>query len=132
VRAQLWAQAAAAWLSAPWMGQGLAQPVVQLFYTAPDGSHQWLDDAHNLALNLGAQVGVVGLLAFAGIAAWPWWRLRACGEGRDLRHALLIAVAILGMASSFEDARVLWVFIGLCAGAALACPPRGHAPPSLR
>ena len=121
VRMQLWHQAWLTWRGAFWRGTGLGQPAASLDYLAPDGGWQHLTDAHNIVLNLGAQGGVVAVAAFVGLVAWTWGGTRHVATAWVARLALLLAAAYLGIGGSFEDARVLWVFMGLLAGAGLAC-----------
>ncbi len=124
VRMQLWHQAWATWQGAFWRGTGLGQPPASLDYLAPDGGWQYLTDAHNIVLNLGAQGGVVAVAAFFGLVGWVWWQARRIPALRGARAALLLVVGYLGIGGSFEDARVLWVFMGLVAGACIACMER--------
>ncbi len=121
VRMQLWHQAWVTWQTSFWRGTGLGQPAASLDYLAPDGEWQHLGDAHNIALNLGAQGGALSITAFFGLVAWVWWRTRSHACLWGARAALMLAVAYLGIGGSFEDARVLWCFIGLLAGAGIAC-----------
>ena len=120
VRMQLWYQAWLAWQGAFWRGTGLGQPAALLDYLAPDGAWQHLTDAHNIVLNLGAQGGVIAVAAFVGLVSWTWHRTRGLAVLSAGRIGLLLAVAYLGIGGSFEDARVLWVFMGLLAGVAAA------------
>ena len=99
-------------------------------YVDPSGGQQWLTDAHNIALDLAGQGGLPLLLAFAGLCAWLYLRgLRAARDGSVMAGgallALVVAVLYDGLTGSFEDARHLWVLIGLLAGTALACGGRG-------
>ena len=132
VRMQLWYQAWLTWQGAFWRGTGLGQPAASVDYLAPDGHWQHLGDAHNIVLNLGAQGGVVVVAAFLGLVVWAWWSTREQGALWGGRSALLLAVAYLGLGGSFEDARVLWVLLGMLAGAAVACAelPTSRASPA--
>ena len=124
VRMQLWHQAWATWSTSFWRGTGLGQPAASLEYLAPDGAWQHLGDAHNIGLNLGAQGGVFAFAAFFGLVAWVWWSTRSHACLWGARAALMLSAAYLGIGGSFEDARVLWCFIGLLAGAGIACRTR--------
>ena len=132
VRMQLWQHAWLTWQGAFWRGTGLGQPAVSLDYLPPDGAWQQLSDAHHIVLNLGAQGGVFAVSAFCGLVAWVAWRTRLHAGLWAARAALLLGVVYLGIGGSFEDARALWVFMGLLAGAGIACAasrtPRPSAP----
>lgn len=121
VRLQLWTQGMSTWMNHFWRGSGLEHPPAQVHYQAPDGSSQYLTDAHNIVLNLGAQGGVLAVIAFFGLVAWLLLSSRRVVQARGLSLAILLAVAYLGIGGSFEDARVLWVAMGLLAGVSLAC-----------
>jgi len=121
VRLQLWTQGLTTWINHFWRGAGLEHPPAQVHYRAADGSSQYLTDAHNIVLNLGAQGGVLAVIAFVGLVAWLLLRSRRVVAARGLWLAVLLAVAYLGIGGSFEDARVLWVAMGLLAGVSLAC-----------
>jgi len=120
VRMQLGYQAWLAWQGAVWRGIGLGQSAASLDYFAPDGAWQHLTDAHNIALSLGAQGGLIAVAAFVGLVALTWRRARHVAALSATSIGLLLAVAYLGIGGSFEDARVLWVFMGLLAGFASA------------
>lgn len=132
VRMQIWYQAWLAWQGAFWRGNGLGQAPVGLTYLAPDGGMQYLTDAHNIVLSLGAQGGMVAVAAFIGLVAWIAWQARRVAWLAAARVALLLAVGYLGLGGAFEDARVLWVFMGLLAGAIMTrdapVAPRACAP----
>lgn len=121
VRQRLWSQASSTWMEHFWRGAGLEQPPARVRYLAPDGSNQYLTDAHNIVLNLGAQGGVLAVSAFLGLVTWLLLRSRRVVHARGLWLAFLLAVGYLGIGGSFEDARVLWVAMGLLAGATMAC-----------
>ena len=133
VRVQLWRIAWEAWQGAFWRGNGLGQPAAALDYLAPDGTWQRLTDAHNIVLSLGSQGGAIAVAAFAGLIAWVWWRARTAGDGAlaPLATGLLLAAVYLGIGGAFEDARVLWIHLGLLAGWTMAlrsARPRAISP----
>ena len=123
VRAQIWQQAVHAWMAHPWRGVGLTVPVVGVAFTAPSGDQQWLTDAHNTWLNVGGQAGLPGVLALAGLCVWLLQHgLRACRTSDAtamIASALLLGFAAAfiygGLSGSFEDARHLWVLMGMLA-----------------
>ncbi len=61
-----WQQAIATFAGHPILGVGLGLPVVNLPYQLPSGAWALITDAHNIALNVAAQAGLLGL---AGITA---------------------------------------------------------------
>jgi hypothetical protein len=72
-------------------------------------------------LNLGAQGGAIAVAAFLGLVVLAWHSTRQVAALKAARGALCLAVMYLGIGGSFEDARVLWVFMGLLAGMGIAC-----------
>lgn len=121
VRVEAWRAAYDAWLSAPLVGRGLGVDAVAVRFVTPDGALHTLNDAHNQALSLLAQVGFVGLAAFG----WLLWRiaapLRDGGEplGRALAVALVTGAAVQGLTGSFEDSRAWWAMLGLLLAASI-------------
>lgn len=59
----------------------------------------------------------MAVAAFLGLVVWTVWQGRRVAWVSAGRFAVLLAVAYLGIGGSFEDARVLWVAMGLLAGA---------------
>jgi O-antigen ligase len=77
-------------------------------------------DAHNSFLNFGVQTGLVGLGAMASLIWFVARNLRAPpppSQADVIVFALSIAwlsgFALQGLVGSFEDARHLWVVLGL-------------------
>ena len=119
----------------PLVGKGLGEPAAAVEFLTPSGVLQMLTDAHNIFLNIAAQTGANGLAAvlllcvatiLAGrramadnlIAGDRSLRAdRSSASNRPLAAALLIAFVsgfiIAGLTGSFEDARHLWLVIGL-------------------
>lgn len=126
VRMQLWRAAWQSWQGDFWRGNGLGQPAATLEYLAPDGAWQRLTDAHNIVLSLGAQGGLPAVAAFIGLCGWTWWRARATRDRAlaPLAAGLLLAIAYLGLGGAFEDARVLWIYLGVVAGWTMALRPQ--------
>jgi O-antigen ligase len=119
-RIMTWQGAMQSLIADPIHGRGLGLGATSVFYLAPTGM-QNLTDAHNMFLNVGAETGVPGLLAILLMAAWlvkaamPFTLTgtRADSIRAGLGFALLGAFIYQGLAGSFEDARHLWVLIGL-------------------
>jgi hypothetical protein len=119
VRMLTWTAAASAFLARPLFGSGIGVPSFQVRFVVPAGDLHVLDDAHNVYLNIAAQSGIVGLAALLlliGYVALESWRFRD-GGARSLSWLLglawIDAFAIQGFTGSYEDARHLWVLLGL-------------------
>jgi hypothetical protein len=126
VRWRIWQAALQTVLANPWLGVGVGRAVVEVFHLAPDGGLQQLSDAHNIWLNVAGQAGVFAALALAGLLVHLAWKPAAPvadDASRTLRFALVLALVgawgFQGLTSSLEDARHLWLMLGLLA----ACVP---------
>ncbi|WP_165356528.1 O-antigen ligase [Sphingosinicella sp. BN140058] len=137
VRMMTWLDAGQAFLAHPWLGLGLGMPPAHVFYIGPAGAHHLQTDAHNVFLNLAAQSGLVGLAALLlliGAVVRETLPLRLTMTGSlalGLGLAWLNAFAYQGLTGSYEDARHLWVLLGLFLAAARLrreSAPRGVAP----
>jgi len=122
VRWQIWREAWANLWRHPWLGSGLAVPVVEVAYLDPSGGLQRLTDAHDTFLNVAVQGGLPALAALAGMSAWlvrAGWRALVALPDEPWAKAWMIAFGCAflygGLAGSFEDARHLWVAIGMLA-----------------
>lgn len=122
IRWRIWQAAMATWTRHPWIGVGLGQDVVSVGFHSPEGYWQHLSDAHNLWLSIAGQSGLIGFLALLGLVLYLLRRslpMRMDTEVARLRTACLLAflTAFLyqGMAASLEDARHVWLLIGLLA-----------------
>lgn len=127
VRWLIWQDALRTWQQAPWLGIGLNQEVVGIGYTPSSGEAQWLTDAHNVWLNLAGQAGLFAVLAMAVICVLLLrHRWAPAVLGNDNAGTLHVACAIAfisaflyqGLAGSFEDARHVWLLMGLLAATA--------------
>jgi O-antigen ligase len=125
LRWRVWHAALQTVLANPWIGVGVGQAVVEVIHIPPDGVPQRLLDAHNIWLNVAGQAGVFAALALAGLLSSLAWKPAAPGPGpsHTLRFALVLALlgawGFQGLTSSLEDARHLWLMLGLLA----ACRP---------
>jgi O-antigen ligase len=117
-RVLVWSEAAHTFIRDPWFGRGLGMPVTNVVFTNTDGSLSLLTDAHNTFLSVAAQSGLAALAAlllivFAVMRSWK----RAIGADRLVPTALglafLCSFIYQGLTGSFEEARHLWVLIGL-------------------
>ena len=132
VRWLIWQDAWRTWQQNPWLGVGLGQDVVGVGFTAPSGDEQWLTDAHNVWLNLAGQAGIFAVLTMAAICVLllrhRWAPAMPKNDGAGTLHvacaiAFISAFLYQGLAGSFEDARHLWLLMGLLAAV-------GGQPPS--
>ena len=122
-RLQTWGGAWQTFRSHPWLGVGPGVDVTHVRYVNASGAVEQLTDAHNTWLSVLAQQGVVGGIAFIVLTAWLIWPLRSADalppERRWLYSGLVFALAAgalyPSLAGSFEDARHLWVLMGLLA-----------------
>jgi hypothetical protein len=110
----------------PLIGKGVGANVAAVVFSVPGGQRTILTDAHNTWLNLGAQAGIAG---FAAIIWLTFHFARTAArhilnqiEGREFTTAFgvafLGAFVAQGSVGSFEDARHLWVLMGLFVAAA--------------
>jgi O-antigen ligase len=123
-----WTDAFSAFLSHPIDGKGLGLGVAGVYFMPPSGELQLLTDAHNFVLNVAAQGGLIMVVPLLFICIAVVRRSLPFGSGdRDvLRTALGIAFisafGVQGMVGSFEDARHLWVLIGLVLSSSALSP----------
>jgi O-antigen ligase len=120
-RLMIWMDATRNFMADPLIGRGIGQDAVLVRYQDPSGNLQRLTDAHNSFLNIAVQTGVIGLAALLLLIGYA---LRAAGPLRlaaDRTNAMRLAlglafvngIAIQGLGGSYEDARHLWVVLGL-------------------
>lgn len=134
VRWLIWQDAWQTWLRHPWLGVGVGQDVVGVAYVTPSGVEQRLTDAHNMWLNIAGQAGLLGVAGLLGLCAWllrAAWQPAMQGDALVAACAIAFVAAFLyqGMAGSFEDARHLWVLMGLLAAAGSEISMRRVASP---
>ncbi|MEA3050197.1 MAG: hypothetical protein QOG84_2033 [Sphingomonadales bacterium] len=120
-RLMFWMDAARTFLAHPLTGQGIGTDPVSVLYQNPSGGRAVWHDAHQIWLSVAAQTGIVGLLAFGWLtvhmvrrlAARPWPTEGAGAVRTALALAWLQAWLWQGLVGSFEDARCLWLLLGL-------------------
>ena len=128
VRALVWEDTIQTVRQYPWFGKGTGTNVADVRYEVLSGMQQWLGDAHNMWLNVLGQTGLFGLAAFILMLGYFLKRcsftFRDDNEWHYVRVALSCAFvgAFLyqGIAGSFEDARHLWVLVGLLAASSVS------------
>ena len=120
-RARIWSEAERVFIADPVTGNGFGIAVANIVFQNSDGSVSLLTDAHNVFLSIAAQAGIGGLVAIIAIV---FVILRTglidrpgSTEIKLIRKGLAIAFFTAfvydGMTGAFEDARHLWVLIGL-------------------
>lgn len=117
----------------PLIGIGIGIDPVDVRFADPSGNLQQLTDAHNLFLSIAAQCGVSGLIGLAAIIAFavrctrsPFAVSRRALPSFLLGAAFLDGLVYQGIGGSFEDARHLWVLLGLMIAASrLELSPSG-------
>ncbi len=116
-----WSDAVRNFFADPWFGRGIGADAVLVRFVDPSGGVQRLTDTHNGFLNIAAQAGVFGLVAFVAVlvGAWRFARPGSVRPGAVAPMRLALGLAFLngmayqGLGGSFEDARHLWVAFGL-------------------
>jgi O-antigen ligase len=127
-----WQQAWATFVGDPIFGHGLGLPVVDLPYRLPAGGWSLITDAHNVALNVAAQAGIFGVLGLSTIVVMVIRRSRVTAGLRSradtarvaMGIALVSCLVLQGLAGSFENARHLWLLMGLIIAADRITSPR--------
>ncbi|MCD9187995.1 MAG: O-antigen ligase family protein [Pyrinomonadaceae bacterium] len=103
-------------------GTGLGQEVCRVNFQNTDGSSAYLTDAHNIFLSVAGQNGIFGLISFTILVFYILKQVfskRFIGNYRSSFIFYLLAAAFVcaflyqGLTGSFEDARHLWVLVGL-------------------
>lgn len=121
-RVLAWQTAARTWVENPFFGKGVGTDVADAKYLNPSGDMETLTDAHQMWLSVAGQTGIFGLAALCLLCVF-FFR-RAFIFSFDNKKAILqtaLAIAFIsaflyqGLSGSFEDARHLWVLIGLLA-----------------
>jgi hypothetical protein len=120
-RLLVWTEAANNFLANFLVGSGPGTRSASVLFQNTEGTHSRLTDAHNSFLSVATQTGSLGLAAL--LALTTYLLVVSCrSEQTTLRFgmgiAFLTAFAIQGLAGSFEDARHLWLLIGLTAAVA--------------
>ena len=108
-------------------GIGPGTPVCNVLFTNTDGTLSLLTDAHNTFLNVLGERGVVGAVAITTTIALILRRSPIPGSkeisyshaliSNGLKFALVIGFVYQGLVGSFEDAKHLWILMGLTVAA---------------
>lgn len=111
-----WQGAAETFLRQPFFGRGLGLAAASVTFMPPSGQMQLLTDAHNAFLSVAAQAGIFGLTGFVLIVVSVG--RRAFSDPKEklltaLGIAFISALVYQGLVGSFENARHIWVLMGL-------------------
>ena len=104
----------------PLVGRGVGQDACYVRYLDLTGTLQTLTDAHNVFLNVAAQMGIFGLLAICAVIfyiarrTFPFSFDETSASVFRIGFGLAFISAFLyqGIAGSYEDARHLWILTG--------------------
>ena len=106
----------------PFFGKGVGTDVAHAKYLNPSGRLETLLDAHQMWLNVAGQTGISGLFALCFLCVFLFRRANVFSFASQklilqtaLGIAFLSAFLYQGLTGSYEDARHLWVLIGLLA-----------------
>jgi O-antigen ligase len=117
-----WQSAFQTFLQNPIFGKGLGELVANVWFTDANGNQQFLGDAHNIWLSIAGQLGSFGLLAMCLLSFYLIKKsLPFSFNTKDNLLKTACGIAFLGtffyqgLLGSFEDARHLWILIGLLA-----------------
>lgn len=138
VRLLAWTDAVRNFAAAPIFGHGIGVDPVTVAFQVKDCSEGCIDDAHNTFLNFAPQAGLVGLAAMLAII---WSVAKNVTARRDRTDADSIVVGLSfawiggfvmqGLVGSFEDARHLWIILGLILSAEAAGVTEGSSNPRI-
>lgn len=126
VRALVWLNSIERGSQYPILGRGPGTDAAFLRYQVASGQKQLLRDAHQAWLNVFGQAGVIGLAAFIALCWYLFTicRFRAPDDSEQSVMLVACSCAFVGaflfqnLFGSFEDARQLWVLIGMLVGLA--------------
>lgn len=124
VRLLVWEDSIKRALEYPILGRGTGTDAANLRYQVLSGQRQLLRDAHQAWLNVFGQAGIIGLLAFSALCWYLFsicrFRIRVDSDRETMLVAGSCAFAgaflFQNLSGSFEDARHLWVLIGMLVG----------------
>lgn len=138
VRMMTWIDAAHRWLQQPLLGAGIGVEAVSVGYVSPSGKLHHMTDAHNMFLSIAVQSGLLGvaaiimLISAVVVRTWPLRLEPGHVLPLGLGLAWLNAFVYQGLTGSYEDARHLWLLLGLLiaavrlgSGRSLAARPAG-------
>lgn len=120
VRILIWIDSFKTFLENPFVGIGLGENVCAVIFFDPSGNSQLLTEAHNTFLNVAGQSGLLGFSAVLAITLYflrKFFNFSGDEKQRILKFGFgLIFLSCFfyqGLAGSFENARHIWVVIGI-------------------
>nr|WP_225931590.1 O-antigen ligase family protein [Leptolyngbya sp. 7M] len=120
-RALTWYDSFRTFLEYPFTGKGLGLGVASVYYQSASGRGAILTDAHNTWLNVAAQAGLLGLIAIIWLtvhfASKSVRLIRDKNPFSPLAAVFIGAFLAQGFIGSFENARHLWVLLGVLTAA---------------
>lgn len=116
----VWTDAIRTFFGDPLTGKGIGMPVANVVFRNSDGTMSLLTDAHNFILSIAAQGGLIGAVSIIGIFVYVV-RLGLSKPDTDRYYSFNIVICfafiagfgVQGLTGSFEDARHIWVLMGL-------------------
>lgn len=123
VRVSVWNDSIERGIENPFVGRGTGTDAANTYYRTVSGQGQLIRDAHNVWLNIFGQAGLIGLAAFLYFCfiVWRMCRFNIHHVHKDAVVLVGLSCAIVGaffyqnLFGSYEDARHLWVLIGMLA-----------------
>jgi O-antigen ligase len=120
-RVLVWTEALQTFLNNPITGVGIGNGSVNISFTNTDGSTSLLIDAHNIFLSVATQTGLIGLSAFLlmiffilrEFLPFKFSDKKISIIPISLGLAFIFGFIYQGLFGSFEDARHIWIWIGL-------------------
>lgn len=119
-RLMAWIESVSTFIANPFVGVGLGEDVCSVNYLDPSGNFQVLGDAHNVFLNIAGQTGFLGLIAIIGIIIYITRIVFTFSNFEELKTlkfgfglVFISCFVYQGLSGSFEDARHIWVLIGV-------------------
>lgn len=115
-RSEMWNSGLAIWKQSPWIGTGPGNFPFQIFNVVDNiPPKYWPSHAHNLIINILAEFGVIGLLAFTGLVITISKRVyrihHAISEDNQLISSAIIAALIGLLVQMLVDDFSSWLVI---------------------
>ncbi|CAN5444424.1 IctB family putative bicarbonate transporter [soil metagenome] len=129
VRVLAWEDTLRQFRENPWLGIGTGLRVADIRYTTLTGENLALTDGHNMWLNVLGQTGITGLAALMLLLIYlvKLCKFKVLSNGESgiilvgMSCAFVAAFVYEGLTGSFEDARHLWVLVGMLTAASSKC-----------
>lgn len=114
-RLMVWTESIKTFATYPVTGKGLDQTACAVTFQNSDGTNSLLTDAHNIYLSVAAQDGTLGLIAILGLSIYILRRGFSATDvtTRLFTAAFCTAFVYQGLTGAYEEARHLWVLIGI-------------------